>query len=77
MNTEKIEKILKGDAYAKQIFKGFYPCDKIPTDVKYPSKISKSYNVYSTPIQAPNRVNIRLHSILTRKSEENILIVTV
>ena len=65
MNTEQIEKILKGDAYAKQIFKGVYPRDKIPTVVKYPS----AYVFNSDPSSKPGEHWIALYFDKKRRGE--------
>jgi len=37
MNSLEINKILKSDIYAKYIFKGVFPSDRLPKKVKYPS----------------------------------------
>ena len=65
MNTEQIEKILKGDAYAKQIFKRVYPRDKIPTVVKYPS----AYVFNSDPSSKPGEHWIALYFDKKRRGE--------
>ena len=49
MNTKQIARLLKGNVYAKRIFKGVYPRDEIPSVVKYPS----AYIFNSDPSSKP------------------------